>query len=243
MLRLFFLAVPACARDIKVLSYTGSGAGIEDVDNQHMCFKRDIIPGLRIRGDKNSKINAQTLKGYDVLLMPGGDDRAEESHADGDAIRAFVKAGGGYYGTCAGAFAGCENVALYSNGTAAVGSTFKLSSTHCYAYWHVGTSQNALTDEGKKTFPNQKDVVAIDHHNGPAMDAQGTAVSLGHFQGGEFSGKSSIVGDTYGAGKVILMSPHPEHDKLQNCDLVTYLAAYAAGALEFAPVPTESTLI
>lgn len=27
---------------------------------------------MRIRGTKSAKINAQTLEGYDVLLMPGG---------------------------------------------------------------------------------------------------------------------------------------------------------------------------
>lgn len=189
--------------------------------------------------------------------MPGGDDRAEERTCDGDAIRAFVSAGGGYYGTCAGAFAGCTNVAVsvdretgqYKtwNATAQaeplrfedsgkpvypefveLGSTFKLSSTYCYAYWHVGTSHHQWTEEGHKAFPHQSDGVAIDHHNGPAMDER-QATRLATFTDGEFKGKASIVGDTYGKGKVILVSPHPEHDKLQNCDQVTYMAAYAAG--------------
>lgn len=102
-----------------------------------------------------------------------------------------------------------------------------VSTAKCGSFSYVGTSQNALTPEGQKAFPNEEAVVAIDHHNGPAMDPNG-ATSLANFQGGRKDGTASIVGDMYGSGKVILVSPHPEHPKLQNCDIVTYAAAYAA---------------
>merc|ERR1712014_440174 len=61
-------------------------------------------------------------------------------------------------------------------------------------------------------------------------------------RGGEMDGYASIVGDTYQGtgGKVILVSPHPEHDKLQNCDIVTYMAAYAAGVRPPVPTPGPS---
>lgn len=219
MLRILALVVPVCARDIKVLSFTGIGTGYpvsRDVSNQHMCFEKDLIPGVSIRGTMSAKINAQTLEGYDVLLMPGG--IAEyQMFTDRDAIRAFVKAGGGYYGTCAGALAGCKN------------SGMGVSNATCGPYESMGTTHNVLTPEGRRAFPNQPAVVDIDHHNGPAMNPNG-ATTLATFHGGMFAeGKASIVGDTYGAGKVILVSPHPEHEALQNCDIVTYMAAYAAG--------------
>merc|ERR1711953_657123 len=87
--------------------------------------------------------------------------------------------------------------------------------------------------------PNQPSVVAIDHNNGPAMDAN-SATILSKFQGDERSGSASIVADTYGAGKVILVSPHPEHEYLQNCDIISYMALYAAGGSSPTPIPTPA---
>merc|ERR1711862_256286 len=87
--------------------------------------------------------------------------------------------------------------------------------------------------------PNQPNVVAIDHNNGPAMHPN-QATTLATFSSGEHSGRASIIGDSYGSGKVILVSPHPEHDYLQNCDVVTYAAAYAAGVVGPGPTPLPS---
>merc|ERR1712137_1094669 len=80
-------------------------------DNQHMCFEKDLIPGVRIRGTKAYEITAESLQGYDVLLMPGGS--LYYTYMDQDAIRSFVRHGGGYYGTCAGAYAGCTTVGAH----------------------------------------------------------------------------------------------------------------------------------
>merc|ERR1711957_1040597 len=182
------------------------------------CFEKDLIPGVTIRGTKSKKINAETLQGYDVLLMPGG-LIGEQEFTDRAAITAFVQAGGGYYGACAGAMAGCN---------------MGLSNATCGLYERIGVSHNELTPEGQLAFPNQNITVDIDHHNGPAMEPNG-AVTLAIFHGAR-EGKASIVGDTFGAGRVILVSPHPEHKKLQNCDMVTYAAAYAAGIDASEPV-------
>lgn len=264
MSRFLLLLTSAVAKDCKVISYTGQGAGDNnpDVAAQHMCFERDLVPGIKIRGTKQSTINARTLQGYDVLLMPGGLIGYEE-YVDQDAIRDFVKAGGGYYGTCAGAYAGCATVGAdpatgiinpdtgrkvqpIGNDTAgnpiyprerAIG----VSSAHCDMFMDVADSQNALTPEGKKVFPNNKDTITIDHHNGPAMtNCEGDCTVLAKFQGGRRSGTASILRDTYGAGPVILISPHPEHPHNQNCELVVRAAAFACGYDGPIPSPTPT---
>jgi len=259
------LAISAVAvREIKVISYSGEGAGIADIDGQHMCFEKDLIPGVRIRGTKESRITAQSLQGYDVLLLPGGS--LYYTSMDQDAIRNFVKNGGGYYGTCAGAYAGCTAVGAHKitgqidpwNASVRVESVgtdkdgmpiypdqagIGLSSARCEFWYQSGKTDNALSATGKQVFPNQPDVVAIDHNNGPAMDAN-SATILAKFQGQERSGWASIIGDTYGKGKVILVSPHPEHEYLQNCDIISYMALYAAGgsspSLSTGPAPTPT---
>merc|ERR1712179_861431 len=239
------------ARDIKVLSYSGSGAGMPDVDNQHMCFEKDLIPGVRIRGTKAYEITAESLQGYDVLLMPGGS--LYYTYMDQDAIRSFVRNGGGYYGTCAGAYAGCTTVGAHkvtgqidpwnaSNVVESVGTGpdglpiypnqagIGLTSARCEFWYQSGRTENVFTAAGRQAFPNQQATAAIDHNNGPAMHPN-QATILATFADGEEQGASSVIGDVYGSGKVILVSPHPEHDYLQNCDIVTYAAAYAAGAV------------
>lgn len=103
--------------EIKVLSFTGQGAGIQDVDWQHMCFKKDLLPGIKIRGTKASRITSSALSGYDVVLMPGGSSfYVSQSDVDVSAIKAFVKSGKGYYGTCAGAYGGCTSIRADENG-------------------------------------------------------------------------------------------------------------------------------
>merc|ERR1712000_279592 len=72
-----------------------------------------------------------------------------------------------------------------------------------------------------------------------AMDAN-SATILAKFRGQERSGSASIIGDTYGKGKVILVSPHPEHEYLQNCDIISYMALYAAGGSAPSPTPTPT---
>jgi hypothetical protein len=248
----FFLSAAYCA-EIKVVSFVGRGAGIDDVDNQHMCFKKDLIPGVTIRGTKSSTISSSTLSGYDVVLMPGGSSfYTQQSDVDVQAIKSFVKGGKGYYGTCAGAYGGCttintdqktgvinpytmEKIAPTGNNTdgspiypnqAGMG----VSRANCNMYYHVGTSQNKMTATGTKLFGYSTNTdVAIDHHNGPAMVGGGTVAAI--FDDGAQKGSHSIVIDTFGSGRSILVSPHPEHVQLQNCKIVSACAAYAGGAI------------
>jgi len=247
----------AAARNIKVLSYSGPGAGIDDIDNQHLCFEQDIIPGVTIRGTKKPSIRAGDLDGYDVLLMPGGDPDPEVQNCDREEVLGFMRRGGGYYGTCAGAMAACTwksvdpvtgqfnpynlSQTAEPEGHDADGkpifpkyvqfATFGLTEAVCHSFYGVGVQHNTLTPEGQKAFPNQNLEVDIDHHNGPSFTTENAGIRLANYRGGEMDGYASIVGDTYQGtgGKVIIVSPHPEHTYLQNCDIVTYMAAYAAG--------------
>lgn len=250
-----FALIPAVAlaqKNIKVLSFTGQGAGIDDVNNQHMCFGKDLIPGVTIRGTKASRITASALQGYDVVLMPGGSSfYTQQSDVDVNAIRAFVKGGKGYYGTCAGAYGGCttiqtdqetgvinpytmEKIAPIGNDTNGNPiypnqQGMGVSKATCHMYYHVGKTMNKFSSTGTKIFGYSSDV-AIDHHNGPAMDGGGTRAA--QFDDGDQKGMNSIVVDTYGEGRSILVSPHPEHTYLQNCKIVSACAAYAGGAID-----------
>merc|ERR1712000_678649 len=101
-----------------------------------------------------------------------------------------------------------------------------VSRANCHMFYQVGKTENKMTAAGTKVFDLSGDV-AIDHHNGPAMDGGGIVAAT--FDDTSEKGMNSIVLDTYGKGRSILVSPHPEHDYLQNCGIVTRAAAYAAG--------------
>jgi len=245
---LCFVTLAIC-KDIKVLSFVGQGAGVDDVDNQHMCFKKDLISGVTVRGTKASRITASALQGYDVVLMPGGSSfYTNQPDVDVQAIKSFVSGGKGYYGTCAGAYGGCTTIQTDSNGVINPYTMEKIdpignntdgtpiypnqagmgvSKATCHMFYQVGKTQNRMTAFGEDIFKMSGDV-AIDHHNGPAMDGGGTVAAI--FDDTQQKGMNSIVVDKFGNGRSILVSPHPEHTYLQNCYIVTACAAWAGGA-------------
>ena len=77
------------------------------------------LPGVKFHYTTSATINTSTLSGKDVLVMPGGSsgyDYYYNSGISGADVRGFVHAGGGYVGTCAGAYAGVANVDGYGYG-------------------------------------------------------------------------------------------------------------------------------
>ena len=96
----------------KVLIYDGQGVmgssveGIEDTlndsNNQNISAKNKFVYNT------SSVINSNTLSGYDVLIMPGGEaaDYLSNDEIDSNSIKQFVSSGKAYIGICAGAYAG-----------------------------------------------------------------------------------------------------------------------------------------
>jgi len=245
------------AKEIKVICYSGPGAGMTNVDvtNQIMCMGKGLMKNITFTAKRSETMHASDLKGYDIILAPGGEggyDRYPEF--DKNAVRAFVKAGGGYYGTCAGAHAGClrteaDETGLINpstgervNATGFNETTGKpiypavqetgLAQAICHPFPHVGTADFSLTTHGQSIL-KQPAKVEIDHHNGPTMEcvAGSTCETIATFATTSRKGSGAMVVDKYGSGPVILIAPHPEHPKDQNCEIVVRAAAYAGGAI------------
>lgn len=245
MLKSLVFVPLANAKEFKFVSYSGNGGG-GGCSAQFECWEKDLIEGVTLRGTKSKTINAQTLKGYDALCLPGG-LIGYEKYLDKQAIRDFVKAGGGFYGTCAGAYAGCKSwgatadqimaanpeyfVEGYNMSNLESNQAIGVTESVCDLYYHVGDSPQMFTELGHKVYPKTQDGLVIDHHNGPAMKVKGTAQLLATFGDGARKGSSSMLVDKYGEGNVILISPHPEHTHNQNCEVVTRAAAYAVGVI------------
>lgn len=254
---LCLLAIVACdAVEVKVLCYSGPGAGMDnpDVTNQIMCMGKNLVEGVTFSAKRSETLHASDLEGYDIILAPGGLIGYDKyGEFDSASVRAFVKAGGGYYGTCAGAYAGClrtqadetglinadtgervEAIGVNETTGKAIYPTVQgagLTQAICHTFYHVAPAQFAFTSKGQSLL-KQKAQIEIDHHNGPTMDCHGSSCNMiATFASTQQRGSGAILVDTYGKGNVILISPHPEHDKDQNCVIVARSAAFAAGAI------------
>jgi glutamine amidotransferase-like uncharacterized protein len=249
------VAVATAQKTINVLLYNGPAASQDDVEWQIGCFNWannvKLVPGVTLVSKRSSRVNAQTLQGQDVLLMPGGQNFYPQSaYIDVTAAKAFVQKGGGYYGTCAGAYAACTQIYGNPEDPANPFGPFNvtepwtydangrpnqqgwgISHANCNVFYYVGTANLKFTDAGSKIL-NYTGIVPVDHHNGPSMEAGGTIVAT--FNDTPARGKNAIVVDTYGSGRVIQVSPHPEHSRLQKCMMVARAALWAGnGVTEF----------
>lgn len=105
---------------VKVLIFDGDGVMSTSVDGIEDCLNEsnamNMNGNIRFEYSTTTVINSNTLAGYDVLIMPGGDDALDyldNSNINSDAIKQFVKSGNGYMGICAGAYAGSNYVDGY----------------------------------------------------------------------------------------------------------------------------------
>lgn len=243
------------AKNIKVICYSGNGAGWDNVDvrDQINCMNQNLVPGVTFEATKSRSLHQSDLSGYDVILAPGGAMYDREQQFDAASVRSFVKAGGGYYGTCAGAYAGCSRTTADENGVIDPYTGRKVNSTGvnettgellypdvrgagvtqgtCKIFNHVGVANFAFNSHGQSVL-KQGSSVEIDHHNGPAMTCQGSSCEMvATFASTSARGAGAILLDKYGSGPVILISPHPEHPTDRNCLIVARAAAFAGGAI------------
>jgi glutamine amidotransferase-like uncharacterized protein len=244
---LAFVSSTIAQKNINVLLYNGPSASQDDVEWSIGCFnwanQAKLVPGVTLVSKRSSRVSATTLQGMDVLLMPGGMDfYPQTQYVDVAAAKKFVQNGGGYYGTCAGAYAACTTIYGDTSG-APISGGFNLSTpwqydqdgrpfqqgwgishANCHVFYYVGTANLAFTDSGSKIL-NYTGTVPVDHHNGPAMDGGGDVAAT--FADTRQRGKNAIVSDTYGTGRVIQIAPHPEHSRLQKCMMVARAALWA----------------
>ena len=209
---------PADAKIIPVAMYVDqgvSGKGPEMLDDK---FYKDTE--FRIIGLRAGDIRERKLKGFRVLIVPGGSGKGvatalgEEGRT---AIKEFVENGGTYVGICAGCYlASCQyDWSLHI-------LPAKLKDT---ANWERGRAILAitLTKDGKQWFGRTQDEVKTMYHNGPVLEpspeAKDTLIPLAIYKeevtrkgakDGLMVNTPAITANRYGQGWVISISPHPE---------------------------------
>ena len=180
------------------------------------------------------------LKNLDLLVMPGGSSQLQMTSmtpAGVKALQDYVRNGGSYVGICAGFHITLnrpERAQLMPYTYQADRVGFK------------GTPLIQLTAEGKKMLNTKLDKIFVTYSRGPvakeALWNKGTCKTLAVYKssvapnnrlGKSFYGTPAMIGGTYGKGKVIATSFHPEY-KLDTQDMFGDLV-YAVTGVKLTP--------
>jgi hypothetical protein len=182
-------------------------------------------------------IRGGKLSTLDVLVHPGGSGgkqgRALEEEGR-EAVRQFVREGGGVLGVCAGAYLATNDYSWSLNLI-----DVKVVDRKHWARGK-GTVSIRFSPAGAEFFDYDKDEVSIDYGQGPLLarrewddpdvpDYESLAIYASEIAEngapeGIMIGSSAIVRAEYGNGRVFAISPHPE-----KTDGLHYMIPRAAG--------------
>lgn len=167
------------------------------------------------------EIRAGILREFDAVIFPGGSGSRQAEGLGGDGrevVREFVRNGGGYLGICAGCYLACEN---YSWSLKILDAKTKSQK------WKRGTKvlELGFTEEAKPLLDLQ--TAGVKYANGPVMEPAGSPdlpdfTTLAIFKtetaendtpAGIQVNSPAILSGTFGKGRVVGVSPHPEQSE------------------------------
>lgn len=207
---------------IEVAVFEGNGVGpsVEQlIEALQMEYDRKIV----IRRITADAIRAGELSTVDVVVHPGGSG-SRQGKALGDegreAVRSFVRDGGGYLGVCAGAYLGTNDYtwslnlidaksvdrAHWRRGTGTV--TTKLAPAATRLFNHDGEDVQLFFGQGPLLGRREWDNANVPDYQSLAIYE--TEVAENGAPKGIMKGTSAIVRGRYGSGRVFIFSAHPE---------------------------------
>ena len=215
------LLTAACAGDakpIRVALFDDDGAFGKGVPN--VTAQLGKTTDIKVTKVKGKEIAAGVLKDFDVVIFSGGSG-SKEAEAIGEKgrenVREFVRNGGGYVGICAGAYLACSG---FSWGIGVIDAKTVSSK------WQRGKGnvQIEITPEGEKITGLAAKKLDIRYANGPIIKPNDrpeipdyevlayfrTELASNGSPAGVMVNSPAIVRGTFGKGRVISSSPHPE---------------------------------
>ena len=209
--------MPAPKADkLRVALYDDSGSagkGVPKCSEQLGAVKNMEVTKLDADGIRAG------LSGYHVVIFTGGSGSRQASTiglAGREQVRRFVEAGGGYVGICAGAYLACDGFSW---------SVHVLDAKTPSSLWERGHADLEIetAEQGRALlgFPAAAKVI---YHNGPVItpannDAIPDYEPLALFRSevsktpkhaGLQINTPAMVRGTFGKGRVLVSSPHPE---------------------------------
>lgn len=228
---------------VAVFDDEGVGASSKPLIASLNEAKAPIIQVTRIT---SKEMLAGGLAEFDVLVHPGGSG-SKQGKALGEegreAVRAYIRKGGGFLGVCAGAYLATNDYAWSLNLIDA-----KVVDRRHWARGK-GSVQLQLSPEGQALFKHDSPEMMIQYEQGPLLarkewddpevpDYESLAIFASEVAEngapkGVMAGTSAAVRCEYGSGRVVCFSPHPElTDGLHH--LIPLVVNWAAGMNEAA---------
>jgi glutamine amidotransferase-like uncharacterized protein len=210
---------PAETGAIRVAIYADAGASKKGSPHVQRCLPPDM--DFAIETVTAEEIRSGALKGFNVLIHPGGSG-SKQAHTLGEEgrerVRQFVAEGGGFIGICAGAYLASANYPWSLN----LLDARVVDSEH----WARGKGevQLRLPPAGRSALGIEQELVAIHYNQGPLL-APGENHDLDDYEllaafeteiaengapSGVMKGTTAIARGTFGKGRVVCFSPHPE---------------------------------
>ena len=213
-------SAPQGAAPLKVGVYADKGpGGIGAVEWFRLV---DESPEMELHLLDGAAVRAGALDGLDLLVMPGGNSITEFQSLGTNGVermRAFVRNGGGYVGTCAGC-------CLLMDGPKNRARMMPWNSSGSEGHTMFPTIN--LNAKGAKALGLKEGPHVMRYHGGPFLQPTTNVIADAHMEiWGTFDaeatfkgrinqkkkmyGSGAVVGGTYGKGRVFVTSAHPEY--------------------------------
>ena len=161
------------------------------------------------------------LDKLDLLVMPGGSSPAIKRGLGTNGterIKAFIRKGGGYLGTCAGCCLLMDPVYDQSRGIGVI------------PFYRAGSKGQTklsvkLTPAGQKALGLSENIYGLRYSHGPVLEPSTNSFPESKFEvwgvnnadfmkpgsKPEMMGRAALIGGTFGKGRVFVTSCHPEY--------------------------------
>lgn len=210
--------LPQLPRPLQVAIYqTPNSAN----SGMHMIRRRiELVAGVHVTELTPASFGSQDLSKFQLVVFGGGSGSKQAANIGEPgraAVRKFVAEGGGYLGICAGAYLACKGFDW------GIGL---LDARTVSPKWVRGRArlELELSEVGREVFGDVRDRFFVSYNNGPVIQPLGDD-SLADYEvlawfRTEANGKESprgvmvnspaVVRTTFGQGRVVTISPHPE---------------------------------
>lgn len=203
---------------LKVGVYAGKGpGGIGAVEWFRLV---EESPEMELRLLDGKSVREGGLDGLDLLVMPGGNSKTEFTSLGTNGVerlKAFVREGGGYLGTCAGC-------CLLMDGPDRRARMMPWNT--CGSEGGTTFPSFKLNKKGAKALGLKEGLHVMRYHGGPCMWPTTNVIEGADFElwgtfnaefamkgkiGKRMFGSAAIIGGKFGKGRVFVTSGHPEY--------------------------------
>lgn len=204
-------------RELRAALFADEGAGERGINAVTEQLRESGIEVVHVKGNE---IAEGILTGFDVVIFTGGSGSGQADalgEKGRENVREFVREGGGYIGICAGAYLACTGFSWGVGVLDAKAVSPKWRRGH-------GIVEMEITAAGEEIIGLPAKTHQVRYQNGPIIEPHGrddippfetvaffrSELAENDTPEGIMVNSPAIVRGTFGEGRVVVSSPHPE---------------------------------